>query len=711
MKSIEAGTRTLESLKELEIVSKSSQGYFSAAKQIASLEIATLQDATIHGWQTLRDLPSAALNGKLSEQAAHLWYTFAHLTFAAAVPFALVNPVHARRAADALSLRPTGDAKGMASAAKDLSKHLLIQGKKWAARHPYALSSLAAGVSLAGLGLVSSRLQFSPASSTLATSIDASTGNSLSTLATIAGIIILAVAGTKEMQARKPRGPLKFKSLPFSSSVPNNAGSGPLLYKTPLAFPEVPFIPLQPSGKQVMVQPEQFDNIDTIDFGKCEFDSKYTKPYTTSLSRTNYKNEVVWNIKNDKGQLYYLKDDDNGIVVGEDPDPDDNSYHIHEACQRPATSDYIPTNGDMLQQVTYNGQKLLWSRVDGEYQPIGMYSMYTSSRIDVVAIKPENIQDILNSDQTVRTVLDPRVAFAGAELKKYGHQAEYIEFNGQKCPLFVKDQNIAVKIGDSLIPALEFQNVLSFSYQGQNYTSWIQLQALRLEKFINTTPLYKYDPEKNAFIVETIGNNTIIRNPDSDKALLSKSAEFVRISDSNNVIKLATNENCGKLLEFPVALEDVWDETPSLAAASEKGFAYEQSIVHQGETVILRAWPSQHAPQVYLARIGNQIGILSGPLNITTARISLEERFNERNNTDDNINVIMPMGTDGNIVMEINGVEYELCALGDGQFIAKSDKKPYLLANRINPENQTIVLNGSLKSYFMEELSDSDSSD
>ncbi|MDP1835251.1 MAG: hypothetical protein Q8K75_04900 [Chlamydiales bacterium] len=52
MKLIEAGAHTVKAIRELEVVNKSSQGYFSTVKQVATLEMATLQDAGFHGWQT-----------------------------------------------------------------------------------------------------------------------------------------------------------------------------------------------------------------------------------------------------------------------------------------------------------------------------------------------------------------------------------------------------------------------------------------------------------------------------------------------------------------------------------------------------------------------------------------------------------------------------------------------------------------------------------
>ncbi|MDP1835247.1 MAG: hypothetical protein Q8K75_04875 [Chlamydiales bacterium] len=166
MKTIEASASTLQAIRELEIVNKSSQDYFSTVKQIAALEMATLQDAGIHGWQTLLNLPSAAVKGNLTEQAAHLWYTFAHLTYAAAVPFALLYPSSAAACANALKIRePISASSTTILTVKDLSKRIMQQGTQWTTQHTVAIKALVAG-SVAGLGLAAFRYNLLDTSST-----------------------------------------------------------------------------------------------------------------------------------------------------------------------------------------------------------------------------------------------------------------------------------------------------------------------------------------------------------------------------------------------------------------------------------------------------------------------------------------------------------------------------------------------------------------
>ncbi|MDP1835252.1 MAG: hypothetical protein Q8K75_04905 [Chlamydiales bacterium] len=96
MRPIEAGTNTLHALKELESIHKISHKYSEATLKIALLEVATLKDALIHTQQLL--------HGRFSDKARHLWYTFAHLAFAACVPFALIYPAVVNYAARNLHL-------------------------------------------------------------------------------------------------------------------------------------------------------------------------------------------------------------------------------------------------------------------------------------------------------------------------------------------------------------------------------------------------------------------------------------------------------------------------------------------------------------------------------------------------------------------------------------------------------------------------------
>lgn len=125
-----------------------------------ALEIATIKDATNHGWQTVIGTPSAALNGRLSDQARHLWYTFTHLAFAAIVPFALIYPSGASTAAHALQLYETCPQAptGVTAKVKDLPMQVLQQGKQWSARIPSSLKNMAMCVSLIGLGLLASQI-------------------------------------------------------------------------------------------------------------------------------------------------------------------------------------------------------------------------------------------------------------------------------------------------------------------------------------------------------------------------------------------------------------------------------------------------------------------------------------------------------------------------------------------------------------------------
>lgn len=163
MKCIGPGINSVNALRQLETINKSSKGFSSSAKRVLALEIATIKDATSHGWQAVIGMPSAALNGHLSDQARHLWYTFTHLAFAAIVPFTLFYPSSASTAAHALQLSdPCPQAPtGVIAKMKDVPMQVLQQGKLWSARIPSSLKFMAMCVSLIGLGFLASQIAYS----------------------------------------------------------------------------------------------------------------------------------------------------------------------------------------------------------------------------------------------------------------------------------------------------------------------------------------------------------------------------------------------------------------------------------------------------------------------------------------------------------------------------------------------------------------------
>ncbi|MDP1836423.1 MAG: hypothetical protein Q8K75_10935 [Chlamydiales bacterium] len=151
MTCIGHGLNTLPELYKLESINKSSKLFYPSIKQVLALEIATIKDATNHGWQAVIGMPSAALNGHLSDQAQHLWYTFTHLAFAVIVPFALIYPSSASTAAHALQLYETSP---------QASTGVIATVKLWSARIPFSLKAMTMCVGLIALGFLASQVAY-----------------------------------------------------------------------------------------------------------------------------------------------------------------------------------------------------------------------------------------------------------------------------------------------------------------------------------------------------------------------------------------------------------------------------------------------------------------------------------------------------------------------------------------------------------------------
>ncbi|MDP1834662.1 MAG: hypothetical protein Q8K75_01920 [Chlamydiales bacterium] len=340
---------------------------------------------------------------------------------------------------------------------------------------------------------------------------------------------------------------------------------------------------------------------------------------------------------------------------------------------------YLQGEGNSVVYFSCDEGTIRWLNIDGKSQIVGVlngnvFKPATAGADDATIVidgksKPFN-----------GTTLGIKKAFAKASQTISFFNVNYIEFCGQKCPIFKDDKhkNLAIKIGDRLVLAFYYKETIGFSFEGQSYSAPIlrQNRTYALEMYHPNTPLERYDADAKDFIMEYAGEYQVLRGDDPSIVILKSdnTYEYGEVSTFEMVTRLKPYpEKLGRISWKPLNTKKVYKALPDLEI-SRPGYATKLFVNHNGKEIPLRAWPSQKDPQVYLGNLNSNVIVLPRNERGSVTLDSEDKKIMRRE-----INLATEFNEGHTRKYSIGTESFKLAGIGNC-YIAKSSKGVYSIA-------------------------------